>query len=175
MSSNTKNVIIDAFLELLNTKDFSKISITDITEKCDASRQTFYYHFDNIDAMLKWAFDEQTKKACSKITKGASWRDSIDSYTDFLNKYVRLFQCAIQGDSSLMVLDLLKNSYYTFYRKYLLDNTNLSIVREDDFFVNCCAATMLCYVIEESRKVKPDFDKMNNELHAHIKKYGLAK
>ena len=46
-TENTKQKIIDAFLELLKEKKFSKITISDITRTACINRATFYYHFSD--------------------------------------------------------------------------------------------------------------------------------
>ena len=64
MASKAKYAIISAFLRLVNHKDFEKITVTDLVEECDISRQTFYYHFDDIEKMLAWAFETETGAIC---------------------------------------------------------------------------------------------------------------
>lgn len=50
----TKNMIKDAFIKLLSQKGFNSISITEITEKADINRGTFYLHYkDKYDLMEK--------------------------------------------------------------------------------------------------------------------------
>ncbi|GGE50930.1 TetR family transcriptional regulator [Pullulanibacillus camelliae] len=55
----TRQLIMNAFEELAKKKDFSKITIKDITTKATVNRATFYYHFkdkyDLADYMLKTA------------------------------------------------------------------------------------------------------------------------
>jgi len=41
----TKKAISDAFWELMQTRDFSEISVNDISEKAMISRTTFYHHY----------------------------------------------------------------------------------------------------------------------------------
>ncbi len=175
MSSNTKTVIINAFLELLKEKDFSKISITDISEKCNSSRQTFYYHFENIETMLEWAFNEHTKQVCAQIKKDITWKELIEPYSEFLNKYSLLLKNIIHSDSCLLILSLLKKSFYSFYYKYFTENTNMTVAKSDDFFVNCCAAAMTNFVIEEAKKDNPNYEEMNERLYHSIKEYRFAK
>ena len=43
----TRSAIIDAFNELIITKDFNSISIKDITEKATINRATFYAHYED--------------------------------------------------------------------------------------------------------------------------------
>lgn len=41
-----------AFLQLVEEKNFSKITVNDIVEKAGVHRNTFYYHYQSIPAML---------------------------------------------------------------------------------------------------------------------------
>ncbi len=44
----TKKLIKDTLIELLNQKSINKISVTELTEKADISRKTFYLHYSSI-------------------------------------------------------------------------------------------------------------------------------
>lgn len=44
-SNITKRALAHALKELMEEKNFSKISVADICEKCDMNRKSFYYHF----------------------------------------------------------------------------------------------------------------------------------
>lgn len=55
----TKNKMADALKEIMKHKDFNKISIKDITEACDISRPTFYYHFQDIYELLEYTFNKE--------------------------------------------------------------------------------------------------------------------
>ncbi|WP_042196190.1 TetR/AcrR family transcriptional regulator [Paenibacillus camerounensis] len=49
----TRQLILDAFLRLLNTKDFNQITISDITSNATVNRATFYAHFADKYALLE--------------------------------------------------------------------------------------------------------------------------
>ena len=51
--NRTKNAIIDAFLQLLEEKPYNKITVNDIVEVYQINRNTFYYHFHDIPALLE--------------------------------------------------------------------------------------------------------------------------
>lgn len=44
----TKKLIKDTLIELLNLNPINKISVTELTEKADISRKTFYLHYSSI-------------------------------------------------------------------------------------------------------------------------------
>ncbi|MFB6467032.1 TetR/AcrR family transcriptional regulator [Cytobacillus sp. Hz8] len=62
----TKQLILDAFTDLIQEKDFKNITVRDITEKATINRATFYMHFtdkyDLLDSTLLEGFRENLKK-----------------------------------------------------------------------------------------------------------------
>ncbi len=59
---NAKYLIADAFISLLSQKDIEKITVKDITSVCHISRQTFYYHYQDIydvfEFQMQRSFDD---------------------------------------------------------------------------------------------------------------------
>lgn len=53
-SEKTKRKIASALCELMVTVPFEKITVSDITTKCNIHRQTFYYHFQDRYELLDW-------------------------------------------------------------------------------------------------------------------------
>ena len=58
MPANMKNLIAEAAKTLLIQRHVKKLTVTDIVEECHITRQTFYYHFDDIPDLLRWMADE---------------------------------------------------------------------------------------------------------------------
>ena len=55
-SNITKNALADALKSLMREKNFDKISVLDICEKCNMNRKSFYYHFRDKYDLLNWIF-----------------------------------------------------------------------------------------------------------------------
>ena len=59
----TNKLIKDSFLKLLEEKGYSKVSVTDITNKAMINRNTFYLHYvDKEDLIDKLIFDTYKEK-----------------------------------------------------------------------------------------------------------------
>ena len=58
----TKQAIVDTFIKLLNEKPLSRITVTEIIETCGVSRNTFYYHFEDIYGLVSYIFQEEIEK-----------------------------------------------------------------------------------------------------------------
>ena len=52
MSSLTRKAIIESFLKLLDERPLNRISVRDIVEDCGVNRNTYYYHFADLPALI---------------------------------------------------------------------------------------------------------------------------
>lgn len=53
MPNFTKMAIKATFIKLLNEKPLSQITVKDIVEECGVNRNSFYYHFQDIPALIE--------------------------------------------------------------------------------------------------------------------------
>lgn len=53
MASFTKKAIVESFLQLLGKKPIDKITVRDVVDHCGINRNTFYYYFQDIYAVLE--------------------------------------------------------------------------------------------------------------------------
>lgn len=58
-SLNTKRLLADSLRKSMKKKSFSKITVTEICADCGVNRKTFYYHFEDIYALLKWILEQE--------------------------------------------------------------------------------------------------------------------
>lgn len=73
----TKKAIGYAFKDLLKEKSFNKITITDIANKCDINRQTFYYHFQDIKDLIEWICIDEVDNILNKNNECEKWEDKF--------------------------------------------------------------------------------------------------
>lgn len=63
-TTNAKQKIKDALVELLNEKDFEKISILDIVRRAGVGRSTYYYHYFEQQEVLDDVFNDVFERFC---------------------------------------------------------------------------------------------------------------
>lgn len=95
----TKTKMAKAFKELMNSKPFEKITVSDITDKCQIHRQTFYYHFQDRYELLDWII---LNELLEPFINGFSLDNMLDKFhalleTMYANK--KFYQSAIRIDS----------------------------------------------------------------------------
>lgn len=61
-----KRTIAEAFLTLARQKAVDKITVKDLVEECHISRQTFYYHFQDLLEVLEWTFQQMTQQTLER-------------------------------------------------------------------------------------------------------------
>ena len=86
MPSFTKKAILESFLLLCAKKPIEKITVRDVVDDCGVNRNTFYYYFEDIYAVLACVLTEQMENLpdgpASLIVREAFLRLS-----DFAGKY----------------------------------------------------------------------------------------
>lgn len=97
-SLKTKKALAESLKKLMRTKPFSKITVTEIVNDCGVNRKTFYYHFEDIYALLRWIFEEEAVS----ILKRFDLINNYDEAMDFILNYVEENR------------DLLRNAYAAF-------------------------------------------------------------
>ena len=62
MANNTKQVIAQAYADLIAKKNIDRVTVKDVAEACGITRQTFYYHFQDLLDVIEWSIRHQTEK-----------------------------------------------------------------------------------------------------------------
>ena len=58
-SISTKKALANAFKEIMKETSFHKITISDICNRCNMSRKSFYYHFKDKYDLVNWIFESE--------------------------------------------------------------------------------------------------------------------
>lgn len=66
MSNKTKKLIAETLLSMAQHKNLDKITVTDLVEACGISRQTFYYHFQDILDVIEWTIGQAVQNALER-------------------------------------------------------------------------------------------------------------
>ena len=75
---NTKELLAESFLELVQTKRIDKITITEITDNCGMSQPTFYNHFKDKYDLIVWIYTNHVREIMCKIdNKTFMWKDCL--------------------------------------------------------------------------------------------------
>lgn len=81
-----KRVLASTLKEIAEKKSLSKITINDLTQACDVSRQTFYNNFKDIYDLVEWIY---LKEVVIPIERGKiydKWQDALTSIFQYISE-----------------------------------------------------------------------------------------
>lgn len=87
MASFTRKAIMEAFIRLLEDRPLNKITVKDIVEECGINRNTFYYHFADIPALVEEIVREQVEQVVRENGKVSSIEECINIAIAFIQRY----------------------------------------------------------------------------------------
>lgn len=73
----TKQAIADGVKDLMATKPFASISVSDIARRCRINRNTFYYHFQDKYQVITWIFYNEITPIVQGGMRADCWSDSL--------------------------------------------------------------------------------------------------
>ncbi|MDE6662324.1 MAG: TetR/AcrR family transcriptional regulator [Lachnospiraceae bacterium] len=85
ISLNTKKMFATSLKKLLEKKPLSKISVSEIVSDCGVNRKTFYYHFENINELLKWMLRQEAIEVVKTMDMNSDYEKSILFVLDYLD------------------------------------------------------------------------------------------
>ena len=141
MAQFTKKAIIETFVKLLNDTPLDKITVKDIVNECGINRNTFYYYYQDIYALLEDIFSIEIDKIVKETKSFYSWLDGCQMALQFAlgNKRAvyHIYNSSAREQVERYVYAVLEHfmkEYVQFERKYLkVCDTDLEIIT--DFYI----------------------------------------
>ncbi len=84
MPNFTRRAIKESFLKLLNQRPLNQITVKDIVEDCGINRNSFYYHFSDLPALV----EEIMKERVSAMVEDHPTIDSVQEGADAIVEFV---------------------------------------------------------------------------------------
>ncbi len=78
MPNFTRKAIEESFLKLLSQRPLSQITVKDIVEDCGISRNSFYYHFADLPALVEEIVGEKVRSLIQKHPTVSSVEECFD-------------------------------------------------------------------------------------------------
>ena len=74
LANATKRVLAAALKERLARQRLDEITIQSLVDDAQVSRKTFYYHFQDVYALLEWLFLEEGKRVLEGNVGASTWQ-----------------------------------------------------------------------------------------------------
>lgn len=86
-SMNMKQQIAMEFARMTRERPVDKITVKDLVERCRISRQTFYYHFQDILEVMEWSIRQLLEKALADSSRAAAPEEAIEAFIRVASEY----------------------------------------------------------------------------------------
>ena len=84
MANFTARAIKETFLKLLNQRPLNQITVKDIVEDCGINRNSFYYHFEDLPALVEEIIGEQVQKLIHNHPTIGSVEECFDTVVELV-------------------------------------------------------------------------------------------
>lgn len=158
--SRTKSNIRKALLELLEEKNMHDITISELSERADINRKTFYSHYTDIQAIFNEIESELEAKLLSILKNPSLFDDGFDAYmlfyklneaiSDDIDMYSRLLKAASKGSVLLHVKECIRYTITDFYRSNS-DKLSLDFEMYSEYISSGLAAMYIKWFFMEER------------------------
>ena len=108
MAQTTKNAIRKGFLDLLEQRPLDKISVVDIADHCGVNRNTFYYYYCDIYALVREVLETELDRVLNAPPLCTSWYQLMMRAAAFMRANRRAVYHLYQSSQR----DLLEREYY---------------------------------------------------------------
>lgn len=95
---STKYRLADSIKRCMKTTPVDRITVKDVVEGCDLTRQTFYRNFKDKYDLINWYFDKLVQQSLGKIETGSTVRESLDRKLTFIREEKAFFSGAFRSD-----------------------------------------------------------------------------
>lgn len=80
----TKKALAASLKNQMEKKPLKKVTVNDIITDCNVNRKTFYYHFEDIYALLKWMLEQEAVEVVKHFDLLVDYRDAILFVLDYV-------------------------------------------------------------------------------------------
>lgn len=115
IKKDTKEWITIALLELLKTKQLSKLNISEVVKKAGVSRMAFYRNYESLEQVLKEYYEPKFADIFNKIAFQSNHEQKIIDLTNFFLALSDDFHLAIEGDYTDLLYQIFKYHITQFY------------------------------------------------------------
>lgn len=94
ISLNTKKAFAEALKQAMKKKPFQKITVSELIKSCNVNRKTFYYHFEDIYALLKWIFEQEAIEVVKNFDLMVDSEEAINFIMNYIEENDYILNCA---------------------------------------------------------------------------------
>lgn len=157
-------------MEVSKTKSVDKITVRDLVEVCHISRQTFYYHFQDILEVIEWSVQQVFEEILAHRTEKEASEYALRSFIEASSEVDRLLQKLLHSQRREQVEKILVNAVRSYLQEMLArqeSKPNLPVA-DAKVMVDFCTYGIVGLLLENCGKKSLDKEKLTRQIQRLI-------
>lgn len=117
MPVDMKGVIAEAFVKMIQRNGLDKITVKALIEECHISRQTFYYHFQDIMDVLEWSMGQTVEHLVKKSLQAEDLHSAIKIFVSFSVENFPMLQKLMDSQRRAQIERMLMDGMVTYLQE----------------------------------------------------------
>lgn len=166
MPVDMKSLIGNTFEEMMEYKSIDKITIKDLVDACNISRQAFYYHFRDIMDVVKYKFEKDMRTVLANSLNTSSLEEALQIFILEISKRKTIIQKQVifqrKEEIAVIALEVVNKYLQELFRKKVLKK-KISY-EELDVIVDFYSCGITTFLLKQYEKEQVDEKKLAYEL-----------
>ena len=132
MAQFTREAIKTSLIRLLSARPLEKITVKDIVDDCNITRGTFYYHYQDIYAVIEDIINAETDKIVATCGDGENWEENLLRAFSFTDRHRTAVRNIYESNHRELVERYFRTAADTLIRAYIDAKASSMEVSETD-------------------------------------------
>ncbi len=123
MTTNTRYALAFSLKELMKDKSLEKITIQEITNNCNRTRQTFYRNFEDKYALVNWYFEILVQNSFVEMNETKTLFSALERKFIFIQEELVFFKAAFKTQDYNSLVEYDYRYILHFYTDIIVNKT----------------------------------------------------
>lgn len=172
MPENMKGTIAMNFLEMAKKKDIDKITVKELAENCNISRQSFYYHFQDIYEVLEWTVGRAIKITVDYSLTAETMEEAMRIFLFMVIDNREVFSKMLDSQRRDLIEKLMMNGMRKFIKEMirLKAGEKETDLKKYETEIDFCVFGIMGFMLRSTVQKKVDIDILSVQLTKILKK-----
>ena len=167
MAPNTKGMIADTFLELSKHQSVDKITVKNLVDACHISRQTFYYHFQDILDVIEWTAQQSFQELLDHAKDYKTPEEALRALVEASSNKDRFLQKLLHSQKREQIERIVVQTTRAYLREMLSQRPpkqDLSL-QEAQILLDFCTYGIVGLLMDYSEKPMADKENLIRQMY----------
>lgn len=173
MRNQMKDLIADAYVALSRKKSIDKITVKDLVDYCDISRQSFYYHFQDILEVIEYLAQRMERNVSAQCRQAGSLEEAVHIMVSHFVAHYPMLEKLRGSQKREFIERLMMESFQVRLRSGLKEKDPGRPVGLKDADVEAIISFFMCglagLMMEHCQKKDPDVDELTRQIMTVLK------